>query len=243
MDPPTWLSRAGTFLPTMPRDEVQIRWTGKSGVVLLEESVDFIRTVVEVTAFNGLNPRDCRVLDFGIGWGRLARLWLKFAAPELLDGCDAWQESLDKARQCGLRNRLVRSDPLLDELPFAASSFEIIWAFSVFTHLSPAAMRRCLTGIQKMLNENGIVVFTVRPHCYWDLPVPQEILNGATADRLYVTDDVKFVQHQSDDPYYGDLSMSRQFLVETCRTAGLRLNSMSWSLRDPYQVVAVARRA
>ena len=54
---------------------------------------------------------------------------------------------------------------------------------------------------------------------------------------------MRFVQHQADDPYYGDLSMSRAFLVETCRNAGLQLDSMAWSLRDPYQVVAVARRS
>lgn len=242
LDPTSWLSRAGGFLPTMPSDEVQFQWTGNSGVVLLEQSVDFIRTVVEAAALNGLDPGDCRVLDFGIGWGRLARLWLKFAAPELLDGCDAWQDSLDKATECGLRNRLVRSDPLLNELPFAEASFGIVWAFSVFTHLSPDAMLHGLSGLRRMLDPKGILVFTVRPHCYWDLPHPQEVLNDA-GDRLFETPDVRFVQHQADDPYYGDLSMSRAFLVETCRNAGLQLDSMAWSLRDPYQVVAVARRS
>jgi len=241
LDPVASLDRAGPFLPTMPSDDVQQLWTGNCGVPLLEQSVDFMRTVVEAAALHEMDPHDSRVLDFGIGWGRLARLWLKYGGPGQLDGCDAWEDSLEKSRECGLRNRLVRSDPLLDDLPFEESSFDIIWAFSVFTHLSPKAMHDGFAGLRRMLKQRGTLVFTVRPHSYWDLPQPRELLDAATQDRLISSDDVTFLQHQSADPYYGDISVSARFLKETCRSVGLEIVSMGWGTIDPYQIAVIAR--
>jgi SAM-dependent methyltransferase len=241
LDPVASLGRAGPFLPTMPSDDVQQLWTGNCGVPLLEQSVDFVKTVVEAAALQEIAPHRCRVLDFGIGWGRLARLWLKYGAPGQLDGCDAWDDSLDKARACGLKNRLVRSDPLLAELPFEESSFDVIWAFSVFTHLSPKATRDGLAGLRRMLRQRGTLVFTVRPHSYWDLPQPHELLSAATPDRLMRSEDVAFLQHQSDDPHYGDVSMSARFLKETCLSVGLEIVSMGWGTVDPYQIAVIAR--
>ena len=241
LNPAESLDRAGKLLPTMPGDDVQFQWTGNSGVTLLEESVDFIRTVVEAASLSRIDPRQCRVLDFGIGWGRLARLWLKYAGPDRLDGCDAWEESLEKSRQCGLRNRLVRSDPLLTELPFEEASFDIIWGFSVFTHLSPEAMLCGLSGLRNMLKQSGTLVFTVRPHTYWDLEQPRELMSNASTGQMVNTNDVRFLQHHSADPYYGDISVSGGFIRETCRAAGLALVSMSWTTRDPYQVSVIAQ--
>ena len=242
LDPPASLPRAGAFLPTMPSDDVQQLWTGNSDVALLEQSVEFIKTVIEAAALQEMSPRDIRVLDFGIGWGRLARLWLKYGGPDQLDGCDAWAESLEKARECGLRNRLVQSDALLRELPFEESSYDIIWAFSVFTHLGPQAMGDTLIGLRRMLTPRGTVVFTVRPHSYWDLPEPQRLLETATDDRLFRSDDVTFFQHRPEDPHYGDISVSASFLHQACRNAGLEVVSMAWSTVDLYQISVIARR-
>jgi len=198
---------------------------------------------VEASALQGAAPRDCRVLDFGIGWGRLARLWLKYGGPDRLDGCDAWDESLEKARDCGLRNHLVRSDPLLETLPFDEASFDIVWAFSVFTHLSPEAMLHGLTGLAKMLKPSGTLIFTVRPHSYWDLETPQQLMTNAQPGEMVDTEDVKFLQHRSNDPYYGDISVSGSFIHESCRKTGLKIVSMSWGTTDAYQISVVAQRS
>lgn len=242
LDPQASLHRAGAFLPTMPSEDVQWQWTGNSGVPLLEQSVEFIKTVVEAAALRGISPRDSRVLDFGIGWGRLARLWLKYGGPDRLDGCDAWEESLEKSRECGLRNRLVRSDTLLHELPFEESSYDIIWAFSVFTHLGPQAMGDALAGLRRMLGRQGTLVFTVRPHSYWDLPEPRKLLEMTADDRLFRSDDVTYFRQRPEDPHYGDISVSASFLREACRNAGLQVVSMGWSTVDLYQITIIARR-
>jgi len=242
LDPCKWMPDAGRLLPTMPPEEVQNQWTGRAGAPLLAQSVEFIRIILQAAATKGLDVGRCQVLDFGVGWGRLARLWLKFSPPSMLDGCDAWDSSIELSRSCGIRNRLVRSHPLLEELPFPEETYDIAWAFSIFTHLSPAAMKSTLSGLRRMLRPGGLLVFTIRPASYWGLPVPQQILSEATPDRSLIDDKFTFVQHLSDDPYFGDISMSQGALTELCDQAGLRIVQKEWSVGDPYQISVVTAR-
>lgn len=155
LQPEEYFPRAAKFLPIMPSNEVQNNWTGACGTVLLELSFSFVQQVIMHIAELNIHLKDAKVLDFGIGWGRLARLWLKYLPPAQLDGCDAWDISLNHARACNLQNRLVKSDSLLEELPFPNNHFDMIYAFSIFTHLDEIAFTHCLSGIAKMLKQGG----------------------------------------------------------------------------------------
>jgi 2-polyprenyl-3-methyl-5-hydroxy-6-metoxy-1,4-benzoquinol methylase len=242
LDPGKWLPRAASYLPVMPSADVQMQWTGAAGADLLVQSVDFIRCLISAAATRRIPISECQSLDFGIGWGRLARLWLKYAPPTNLAGCDAWDHSLSLAKNCGLQNELRQSDPLLTTLPFDLGRFDIIWAFSVFTHLSPDAFPAVLLGISQMLTKDGVFVFTVRPHSFWDY-LDQQMAGVASTEaslRQETADGARFVQHQQANPHYGDLSVSAAFLQERCRQAGLRIDSFDWSINDAYQFVVVA---
>jgi SAM-dependent methyltransferase len=243
LDPSLWLPTRGHLLPVMPPDEVQMQWTGKFGEALLQQSLDFIRCVSAAAAMEGIDVSTSLALDFGIGWGRLARLWLRYAPPELLRGCDAWTNSLELARASGLRNEMVQSDPLLGVLPFPPSSFDIAWAFSVLTHTSPSAFASITSGVARMLRPGGIFAFTVRPDSYWTLPGPQELLDRGNTLGLVESNGIKYLKHVAENPDYGDTSVTVDYLHRTCRSAGLEIAQLDWSESDPYQIVVVARSA
>lgn len=62
------------YFPSMAADELQIKWTGKSGRVLLNQTLDFVRTMVySYAAITGNKINNANILDYGCGWGRLIR--------------------------------------------------------------------------------------------------------------------------------------------------------------------------
>jgi hypothetical protein len=83
-----------------------------------------------------------------------------------LYGCDPWDRSIDLGKQDGLTVNLALSEYLPTHLPFT-ERFHLIYAFSVFTHLSLRATRQCLDTLHGYIGENGVLVITIRPVEYW----------------------------------------------------------------------------
>jgi hypothetical protein len=226
--------RASAYLPRMPPASVQREWVGDAGASLLDRSVGALRQVNLWLLANGIDPAQSKGMDFGVGWGRLARLWLKFAPPEGLVGADAWNLSLQHARDCGIRNSLILSDANLDPPPLSDGELDFAWAFSVFTHLSEAAFRACLAGLTRMLRVDGALVFTVRPHQYWAY---------ADAEIPPPTTPIHHVPDPRGGGYYGDTTVGMAWLEDVCREAGLAAPRYEWSTNEPYQVLVLTTRA
>lgn len=235
-DPARHFGRADLFLPQMPDATIQEAWTGLSGGRLLRQSIAFIDRIVNACAEAGVSPFQARVLDFGVGWGRLAMLLLKYTRPQNLVGCDAWESSLEEARRLRLPIELKLSDPLLDTLPVAASSLDVAYAFSVFTSLGPNAFPKCLSGLARTLKPGGVVLFTVRPPEYW-------ALRRDAADALRTAERSEFhFRPYRDRDEYGDTSVSLDYLDQVCLSSGLGRPSLEWAPVDPHQLVVCARK-
>jgi SAM-dependent methyltransferase len=84
---------------------------------------------------------DARVLDFGFGYGRHLRAMVYFTDPKNLYGCDPWPPSLARCHEDSLFGHLAASQFLPIDLPFLGT-FDLIYAFSVFTHLLARATRQ-----------------------------------------------------------------------------------------------------
>jgi SAM-dependent methyltransferase len=234
--PEELLGRADVFLPTTPAPTVQVAWTGLSGGRLLRQSIAFIEQIVLACAETGMTPSTARVLDFGVGWGRLSMLWLKYSPPQNIIGCDAWEDSLQLARDCRLPVDLRLSDPNLAELPTGEKSLDIVFAFSVFTSLGREAFPACLRGVARMLRPGGVAVFTVRPAEYWGL---RSDVAGALAD---AEQSDFYFRAYPDREQYGDTSVSLRYLDEVCAEVGLGTPSLEWFPADPHQVIVRARK-
>ena len=150
------------------------------------------------------------MLDFGCGWGRLTRMLAKDLEPGLLHGCDPAQSILDVIRKSGVPAELELSEFLPESLPFE-EKFDLVFSFSVFTHISETAATKSLEAIHKSLNDDGLFVVTIRPPSYIDFnPLMQPAVDRLGPDRLKVLRDPHyvFVPHETEGhPQFGGEEM------------------------------------
>jgi hypothetical protein len=157
------------LLPANTPNAVQERWTGSSGITLLRQSISFLNFVsVNYQNHTGRLLSSSRILDFGCGWGRLMRLMSYFVDSANLYGCDAWESSLNYVRQARVAGSIARSAVQLDELPFRDVEFDLIYAFSVFTHLPKSLMLKYLQTFRRSIADRGLVIITIRPLEFWE---------------------------------------------------------------------------
>ena len=88
------------LLPKMPEVSIQELYTGSSGDVTLREGFDAYK-IFKNSYETYVGPiGSCRaVLDFGCGWGRIIRFFLKDVEPERLSGVDHAPQGSASARK------------------------------------------------------------------------------------------------------------------------------------------------
>lgn len=238
------------LLPDVPEPALQEIWNGNSGLALASQSSAFYRKLIERFHEHSPSPfRDCNVLDFGCGWGRLTRFLARDVRPGHLYGCDPVQEIVDVCRQTRLPAILSRSEFVPDRLPFE-QQFEFAYSFSVFTHLSERAHLSCLRALHDALCPDAILVVTVRPLEYLNLcesmrPVRDAVEADATRRALYL-----FAAHpappmqapdQSREPTYGETVITLPYVRERWSEL-FELLAVDLLLGDLHQVMLTLRR-
>ncbi|MGK2933485.1 MAG: class I SAM-dependent methyltransferase, partial [Solirubrobacterales bacterium] len=240
------------FLPDVPEPALQAMYNGASGPTLAAQSVCFYRKVKEMQATHGSNDiSQAKVLDFGCGWGRLTRMFAKDLEPGLLHGCDPAQSILDVIRQSGVPAKLELSEFLPESLPFE-EKFDLVFSFSVFTHISETAATRSLEAIHRSLNDDGLFVLTIRPPSYIDFnPLMQPAVDRLGADRLRVLRDPHyvFVPHETEghpqfggeEMHYGEAVITLPYVKKNW-TSMFDLLDVSILSGDMYQVALTLRK-
>ena len=167
-----WLSRltrsqfdSTLGLPGFPSEHVQSTFVGSSGETALRDAFDFYRIVLNHA---GPSVRDVNVLDFGVGWGRIIRLFLRETDPARLFGVDVDPEILRLCAAMRVPGTLSRIAPD-GVLPFADDMFGVTYALSVFSHLSEAAAERWLKELTRVTKPGGTLVFTTMDQRFLDL--------------------------------------------------------------------------
>jgi len=160
------------LLPELPEPQMQQLWNGASGIALTRQSHEFYSKLVALQARHGDLPlADARVLDFGCGWGRLTRFLARDVAPGALHGVDPNERALEQCRASRVPAQLGRIDLVPERIPFDAS-FDLVFAFSVFTHLSEATHLASLRAIHAATRPGGLLVATVRAPAYAEQSEP-----------------------------------------------------------------------
>ena len=104
------------------------------------------------------------ILDFGCGCGRVLRHWS--ALPETrIDGCDINPKMVEWCERNLSFAEVVRND-LAPPLPYPDASFGLVYAFSVFTHLSEDLQHAWIDECFRVLEPSGYLLFSTLGEYY-----------------------------------------------------------------------------
>lgn len=143
-----------------PSEQTQKQYTGASGPMLMERTKRFVALLAEDGVFRR-QPKPT-LLDYGCGWGRIASVVLARHGEQCtLRMADAWPQTLELL-DARLKPRAFLTPEILDEQSLGQAQFDVIYSFSIFTHLSREAFDRNLAMLLRALRPGGSAYITVR---------------------------------------------------------------------------------
>lgn len=155
-------------MPTFPDERTQSLMHGHASRLAIQGAFAFYSEVRAYAQVSGrpLEPHR-RLLDFGCGWGRMLRMFMKDIQPRNLIGAEPHSEFVMLARQHNPYVTFLQSE-YLPPLPLAEDSLDYIIAFSVFSHLDEYSANRWVDAFYKLLAPGGMLVFTTQGRRFLD---------------------------------------------------------------------------
>lgn len=149
-------------LPSIADESTQKNYNSQSGFDLLNRARLSCDKIMKLNQLYGTKPniKDNKILDFGVGWGRIIRFFLKEVPQNQLFGCDTSPVIIDTFKKLNIPVEVKKSEGLPDRLPFEDNSFDIVYSNSVFTHLSEESTKKCFDVIHQVLKPKGLFYFT-----------------------------------------------------------------------------------
>src|SRR5690606_24492665 len=102
---------------------------------------------------------DKRLLDFGTGWGRMLRPFMRDLPLDNIYGYESLSWFAQTARSLNPYVATI-GGPATPPIPFATASFDLVTSWSVFSHLPEHLLRAWLEEFARILRPGGLVVFT-----------------------------------------------------------------------------------
>ena len=127
-----------------------------------------------------------RVLDFGCGCGRVLRHWKPYSASFDLHGTD-YNAELVYWAQSTCRHATVRQNALAPPFAYADNHFDLIYALSVFTHLTVDLQDAWMAECRRILRPGGMLLFTT--HGDYSVPfMPEAHVSDYKGGKVVVID-------------------------------------------------------
>jgi SAM-dependent methyltransferase len=151
-------AQRGHVPPPLPATEFQRAWTGNEGIDAFREAMAFARLMKAtlIAAGYSLGP-DGRLLDVGVGWGRIYRVLLR-ETPHIV-GIDPVADCIDLCR-AALPGGAFEIAPPHPPYQFADGVFDVVYLYSVFSHLNETRFLAMLHELVRVTRKGGFVVFT-----------------------------------------------------------------------------------
>ena len=150
----------GIELPGFPPHELQRSIVGSRGETALREVYPFYCKIKRYADKLGVKlTQESRILDFGCGWGRIIRFFLKDINADNLYGIDVYPKMID------LCKKLVRygNYSICNSLPtieFSDESMDIVYIYFVLSHLAEPVHIKWILEFSRILKPGGILVAT-----------------------------------------------------------------------------------
>jgi len=154
--------------PRFPPPDLQVRFVGSDYEQALREAFVFY-TFVKSHAESLKMPlrRNSRFLDFGCGWGRFLRFFWKDINENKLFGCDIDAVILDVCRVTNVPGNLSLISPE-GRLPYPDNYFDVIIAYSVFTHLPERLNLHWMNELARVSRPSCMFCLTLEPRRFID---------------------------------------------------------------------------
>lgn len=226
-------SELRSILPGTPDEDVQLMFTGSKGDTVMREGfIAYTLFKGLYTKYNGPIDQCSNILDFGCGWGRIIRFFLKDLEPSKISGCDPVEKMIDICKEqnkwCNFTKINTRPPS-----PYQNNTFDLIYSFSVFSHLSEEMSNSLLAELTRILKPGGMLIATTRSrdfieHCAKlrkrkDLASlhagPKSsaaaFLNTEESQADYDSGKYCFSQlvHEGEWSYWGDAAISKEYVV------------------------------
>lgn len=159
LDPQNYRSKLGIGIPDLPSDEIQVRFNGRAGRENLQQAFDFYNFVL--THQPDLYMEQYDVLDFGGGWGRVLRMFLREFPAERLVLVDCLTAAIECGRSLNGPFNIIHTE-VNPPLPLLKGTIGIVYAYSVFSHLPEQLCCDWFRHFTELLIPGGKLIFTTR---------------------------------------------------------------------------------
>lgn len=158
----------GIRMPGFPPPDIQRMFVGSVDEHALREGYNFYRVVKQCCARYGaaIKPTT-RILDFGCGWGRIARFFFKDVRSSNFFGVDVDPDMIALCQDtlpCGTYSVVGAYPPML----FGPESLDAIFAYSVFSHLAEDVALDWIKEFARVLRPGGLVLATTQRRGFLD---------------------------------------------------------------------------
>jgi SAM-dependent methyltransferase len=152
-------------IPKLPPEQIQLNYTGASGKRTMIHAFEFYLLVKRKIAETKYLINDATtIMDFGCGWGRITRFWLKDFEKNNIYGVDPLPEMIQMCKET-LPGKFLLIDPT-PQMPMQNNFLDIVTAYSVFSHLNEDYSNRWFKEFHRILKPGGLLVITTRSRSF-----------------------------------------------------------------------------
>jgi ubiquinone/menaquinone biosynthesis C-methylase UbiE len=240
-------------IPKMPAEQLQVDTVGKAGRPVLNDALTFAKIVKTAAKRYGVPlSRNSTVLDFGAGWGRISRFFIRDIEIGGLLLADPIPEILENSVRDmpGVACLITRPFP---PIGLRSQSVDLIFAYSVFSHLSETAATAWMHEFLRILKPGGLACLTTRPRIHVasggismaiDPNASAELIERETKTHLRLFDSGEFVYlpmtrlKKLTGDFFGEAAIPESFAATWVADLPLRqmIDNYSKSYMQPIMV-------
>ena len=149
-------------VPKFPPDNLQGKFDGITGETNLRAGFDIYRKLkAAAKRCNVVIGPESVILDFGCGWGRVLRCFLRDVREENLFGVDVNEDAVASCNETMpfLSVSQISGEP---RLAAAEESFDVIYAYSAFAHLPERLHLGWVQEFARCLKPGGLLLATTQ---------------------------------------------------------------------------------